>query len=54
MKNNIYQFEAYPDDEFWIVTDVDENWESLWIDEWNEAIAMCQEKQYGYAISKTN
>lgn len=50
-KNNIYQFDAYPDDEFWIVTDVDENWESLWIEEWNEAIAMCQEKQYGYAIS---
>ena len=50
-KNHIYQFDAYPDDEFWIVTDVDQNWEPLWIDEWNEAIAMCNEKQYGYAIS---
>lgn len=50
-KNDIYQFAEYPDDEFWIVTDVDQNWEPLWIDEWNEAIAMCNEKNYKYAIS---
>ncbi len=49
-KNSTYQFDAYPDDEFWIVTDVDQNWE-LWLDEWNETIAMCEERRYGYAIS---
>lgn len=50
-KNEIYEFEEYPEDEFWIVTDVDGNWEELWIDEWNEAISLCEEKQYGYAVS---
>ncbi len=50
-KNEIYQFSEYPEDEFWIVTDVDKNWEPLWIDEWNEAIDMCEEKQYNYAVS---
>lgn len=25
-QNSDYQFEAYPEDEFWIVTDVDKNW----------------------------
>lgn len=50
-KNDIYQFEKYPEDEFWIVADVDKNWEALWINEWNEAIDMCNEKNYKYAIS---
>lgn len=50
-KNAIYQFEKYPEDEFWIVMDVDRNWEEPWISEWNEAITICEEKQYGYAIS---
>lgn len=59
-KNSIYQFFENPDDEFWIVTDVDQNWSSdvidpkegkTYLDEWNEAITMCQEKGYDYAIS---
>ncbi len=50
-KNDIYQFAKYPEDEFWIVTDVDDNWGTLWIDEWNEAVDMCNEKNYKYAIS---
>lgn len=59
-KEDIYQFSQYPDDEFWIVTDVDKNWSNEVIslsdgktykDEWDDAIAMCQEKNYGYAIS---
>ncbi len=50
-KEDIYQFSKFPDDEFWIVTDVDQNWGDLWIEEWNQAITMCQEKHYGYAIS---
>ena len=59
-KNEIYQFSEYPDDEFWIVTDVDKNWSDEIIDsqnaktykdEWNEAIETCQEKGYFYAVS---
>lgn len=59
-KGDIYQFSQYSEDEFWIVTDVDKNWSNEIInpnagktynDEWNEAIAMCQTKKYGYAVS---
>lgn len=59
-KDEIYQFSQYPDDEFWIVTDVDKNWSNeiinprdnkTYLDEWNDAIAMCQERNYNYAIS---
>lgn len=59
-KDDIYQFSQYLDDEFWIVTDVDQNWSNEIIspsdnktynDEWNDAIAMCQAKNYGYAVS---
>lgn len=59
-KDDQYQFSLYPDDEFWIVTDVDKNWsdeiinsdgEKTYHDEWNEAINACREKKYGYAVS---
>ena len=59
-QNSDYQFEAYPEDEFWILTDVDQNWSSQLIDpqnaktykdEWNDAIAACDEKGYHYAVS---
>lgn len=50
-KEDIYQFGEYPEDEFWIVTDVDNNWDPVWIDEWNDALAMCNDKGYGYAVS---
>lgn len=59
-KDDIYQFEQYPEDEFWIVTDVDKNWSNeiinpsdgkTYLDEWNDAISMCQSKNYGYAVS---
>lgn len=59
-KDNIYQFEKYPEDEFWILTDVDQNWSSQLIDpqnaktykdEWDDAIAACDEKGYHYAVS---
>ena len=52
-----YQFSKYSD-EFWIVTDVDDNWSDTEIspgktlaDEWKEAVDICEEKGYGYAIS---
>lgn len=59
-KDKKYQFSKYPDDEFWIVTDVDQNWSDAvidpaqgktYLDEWNDAVAMCKEKGYQYAIS---
>lgn len=59
-KDDIYQFEQYPEDEFWIVTDVDKNWSTeiispsdgkTYLDEWNDAISICQSKNYGYAVS---
>lgn len=59
-KNDIYQFDQYPDDEFWMVTDVDKNWSDEVVspsdgksyhDEWNDAIAMCRERNYSYAVS---
>lgn len=59
-KDDIYQFSKYQDDEFWIVADVDKNWSNeiinpddskTYYDEWKEAITMCQEKKYGYAVS---
>ena len=59
-KNDIYQFEKYPEDEFWVLTDVDQNWSNQIIDpknsktykdEWDDAIAVCEEKGYHYAVS---
>lgn len=50
-KEQIYQFSQYPEDEFWIIIDVDDHLSSAWIDEWNKALEQCDEKGYGYAIS---
>ncbi|MDO4292386.1 MAG: RloB family protein [Eubacteriales bacterium] len=59
-KDDIYQFTQYPEDEFWIVTDVDKNWSDeiispsdgrTYLDEWNNAISVCRSKNYGYAVS---
>lgn len=56
-KEEDYQFSKYSD-EFWIVTDVDDNWSDMEIrpgktraDEWKEAVGICEEKGYGYAVS---
>ncbi len=59
-KNDIYEFEQHPDDEFWIITDVDQNWSDKIIDkgknktykqEWEETISICNQKGYHYAVS---
>ncbi|MDE7325960.1 MAG: RloB family protein [Lachnospiraceae bacterium] len=50
-KRDIFEFEKYPEDEFWIVTDVDNNLSPDWIDEWNEALDQCAQKGYSYAVS---
>lgn len=55
-----FQFSEYPEDEFWVVTDVDKNWSDEIInmqehksyrDEWNDAVKACGEKGYHYAVS---
>ena len=59
-RESTFEFSKFPEDEFWIVTDVDKNWSTeeipgsngkTYMEEWNEAIAMCQERNYCYAVS---
>lgn len=49
-KESTYEFSKYPEDEFWIVSDVDDNLDNHKI-EFEDAIQMCDEKGYKYAIS---
>lgn len=46
-----YEFDKHPDDEFWIVTDVDDNWSEQRIDKWKETVNLCAERHYQYVIS---
>lgn len=59
-REETFQFTQYPEDEFWIVTDVDKNWSDeeipgsegkTYMEEWNEAVALCHERGYHYAVS---
>ena len=50
-KDSIYDFEKHPDDEFWIIADVDDHTEEYYIDKWNQTLRSCQEKHYHYAVS---
>lgn len=45
-----YEFSKYPEDEFWIVSDVDDNLDNHET-EFKNAIQECEEKGYKYAIS---
>ena len=45
-----YEFSKYPEDEFWIVSDVDDNLDNHKI-EFENAIKECEERGYKYAIS---
>ncbi len=49
-KESIYEFSKYPDDEFWIVSDVDDNLD-IHKDEFENALKECDGKGYKYAIS---
>ena len=49
-QESTYEFSKHGD-EFWIVTDVDNNWEPPLIDDWNAAISDCHAQHYDYAIS---
>ena len=50
-KKDVYDFDKHPEDEFWIVSDVDENTNSVYVSKWNETLSNCDAKKYGYAIS---
>lgn len=49
-KESTYEFSKYPEDEFWIVADVDDNL-NIHKTEFENAIQECDEKGYKYAIS---
>lgn len=49
-QNEKYQFDKY-EDEFWIVTDIDDNLSDYAIEKFHRALDICDEKGYGYAIS---
>lgn len=46
-----FDFANHPEDEFWIITDIDNHTDANNIDDWESALAECDEKGYGYAIS---
>ena len=46
-----YDFSNHPEDEFWMVIDVDNNWEESKISNWNRAVQLCQKEQIRMAIS---
>ena len=58
-KDNVYQFNAHKDDEFWIVMDIDQNLSENIKDSndksfkvyFIETLDTCDEKGYKYAIS---
>lgn len=50
-KKDIFDFDKHPDDEFWIVSDIDENTSPENLEKWKETLNKCREKGYGYAIS---
>lgn len=49
-KESLYEFSKYPEDEFWIVADIDDNIDNH-KEEFEKAIRECDEKGYKYAIS---
>ena len=49
--NDRFEFDKFPDDEFWVVMDVDDHWSDEKISHWNNAVAQCREKGYSYAVS---
>ncbi len=47
----IYDFEHHPEDEFWIIADVDNHTNEDNIEKWDKMLIDCNDKKYGYAIS---
>ena len=50
-EENRYDFSNHPEDEFWIISDVDDNTNPINIQKWNQMLEDCSTKQYGCAIS---
>ncbi|MBQ3113465.1 MAG: RloB domain-containing protein [Phascolarctobacterium sp.] len=46
-----YEFSKHPDDEFWIIADVDDNTNNINLERWNEVFANREAKSYQCAIS---
>lgn len=47
----VYDFEHHPEDEFWIIADVDDHTNSSNLAKWNQMLSDCDAKKYEYAIS---
>lgn len=50
-KKDLYKFEQNPEDEFWMVIDVDDHTDEHHISEWEKVMEECNQKKYNYAIS---
>lgn len=50
-KNGIFLFEQHPDDEFWMVVDIDNHTDKYHINDWETVLNECDNKKYKYAIS---
>lgn len=46
-----YDFKNHPDDEFWIITDVDKHTQSSHLQGWVEMMKECRSKGYNYSVS---
>lgn len=46
-----FEFDKHPEDEFWIIADVDDHTEGGNLTHWNDMLVECQNKNYNYAIS---
>ena len=50
-KDAEYDFAKHPNDEFWIVADVDDCWNACYGNKWEQTIDICKSNGYRYAIS---
>ena len=49
--NDKYEFNNHLEDEFWLIMDVDDHTEEYYKENWENTIELCNERNYGYAIS---
>lgn len=50
-KHHIYEFEKHPEDEFWLVLDVDDHTEPSRINEFKTVLKQCNDKGIQYAVT---
>lgn len=51
MENDKYDFAKHPEDEFWIIADVDNHTDGMNMVRWLDTLARCDQKKYRYAVS---